>query len=255
MNSVPVSFNNSKGIKLAGMIDLPDDENYQHTAIFAHCFTCSKDLKAIANIDSSLAGLGIATLRYDSSAIGESEGNFTQTNFTTQIDDFISAAKFLDMHYKSPELLIGHSLGGCVALFSSFDIPTAKCVATIGTPNEPANLAKKLQNTRLRSIQSGTGEAEIGGTRFKFKPEFFEDLEKYNLETRLKHMTLPYLVLHSPDDESAPLEEGLKLFANANQPKKFVSLDGIDHMMLKKEDAVYVGKLIAVWAKSYLKGD
>jgi putative redox protein len=232
MVSEKIFFTNSSGIKLSAYLDRPDNVNdIKHTAVYAHCFTCSKDLKAIANINSSLVDYGIAVLRFDMTGIGESEGDFTETNFDTQIADFLSAAKYLQKNYKAPVLLIGHSLGGTVALFSSEHIPSAKAIVTIASPDEPSNLAKKLSKTRQRAIENGTGETEIGGVKFKFKPEFFDNLESYNLTSFVKQMKIPYLVLHSPVDSYTSFQCAETLFSNANQPKAIISLADIDHLM------------------------
>jgi alpha/beta superfamily hydrolase len=252
MKTQEIFIKNSRKLNLAASLDTPDDGSVKAYAVYAHCFTCSKELKAIANIDTSLAEIGIATLRFDMTGIGNSEGNFIDTNYSTQLDDFSAVAEYLKQNYKMPKLFIGHSLGGTVALFSAVKYPEVKAVATIGTPAEPSNLSISLKNTKQRCILDGVSETEIGGVKYKFKPQFFEDLESYSLKDTLAKLHKPYLILHSPVDTYTDFKNAEKLFQNANGPKKLISLDGMDHLMLKKEDALKVGKLIADWAEEYL---
>ncbi len=252
MKTTNINFRNSRGNVLAGKLDMPFNEHISSYAVFAHCFTCSMELKAIANINKALTKHGIAVLRFDMTGIGESEGSFPDTNFTTQIDDLVSAAAFLSENYAPPELLIGHSLGGSAVLFASKQIGSSRALVTIASPEEPSNLAAKLRKTRDRCIKMGVAETEIGGVKFNFKPQFFSDIEKYSAAELQKDIHLPYLVLHSTADTYSDIENGLKLFKRANQPKSFISLDKIDHLMLQKEDANYVGEIIAAWTKKYL---
>ncbi|MBE2218743.1 MAG: alpha/beta hydrolase [Ignavibacteria bacterium] len=253
MKTVKVEFLNHDGLKLSGSIDMPVHPHEDGPfATFAHCFTCSKELKAIQNISLPLTRRGISVLRFDMSGIGESEGSFPETNFTTQISDFLSAAEFLEKEYKSPALLMGHSLGGCVALYAASKLPGTKAIVTIASPEEPANLAVKLKRTKQRAIKYGVAEAEIGGVKFNFKPQFFSDIETYNLKAAQKSIHIPYLAMHSVADTYSDFENAEILFEHANQPKSLISLDDIDHLMLDKEDAAYVGELIAVWSKKYI---
>jgi putative redox protein len=253
MKTIRIEFLNSRKLKLAGCMDMPVNQSVPgEFAIFAHCFTCSKDLKAIPNISLPLTRRGISVLRFDMTGIGESEGAFHDTNFTTQVDDFMAAAKFLKEEYKAPSLLMGHSLGGCVALFAALKLKETKAVVTIASPEEPANLSVKLKNTKQKSIKHGVAETEIGGIKFNFKPQFFVDIESYNLKEAQKHLNLPYLILHSTVDTYSDFSNAVNLFRHANHPKSLISLDNIDHLMLKKEDANYVGELVAVWSKKYI---
>jgi len=255
MKTLQVKFLNSRGNHLSGKIDMPFNEHIKHYAIFAHCFTCSMELKAIANINNILTKYGFAVLRFDMTGIGESEGSFPDSNFTTQIDDVVSAAKFLDENYSGPELLIGHSLGGAAIMFASKNIQSIKALVTIASPEEPANLAIKLKRTKDRSVKMGVAETEIGGVKFNFKPQFFKDIEGYNAAKLQKDIRLPYLVLHSTADTYSDLSNAYTLYNRANEPKSIVSLDDIDHLMLNKDDAHYAGQIIAAWAVKYLDGN
>lgn len=252
METVKVQFTNSKGIILSGYLDLPENKKPIAFSIFSHCFTCSKDLKAIANIDKSLSDEGIAVLRFDFTGIGESEGEFSDTNYSDYLNDLISAAEFLEFNYEAPKVLIGHSLGGCIAIESADKIQSVKAVITIGTPAEPSRLSEKLRRTKAKAEIEGIAETEIGGIKYKFKKQFFDDIEKHRLEPFIKNLERPLLVMHSPIDSYTPFEEGEKIFQTAGYPKSFVSLDKVDHLMLNKEDALYIGSVIASWAKKYI---
>ncbi|MEO8512713.1 MAG: alpha/beta fold hydrolase [Ignavibacteria bacterium] len=252
MKTIEFRFLNKRGISLAGKLDTPDDGIISAYALYAHCFTCSMELKAIANINGALTDHGIAVMRFDMTGIGESEGSFPDSNFTTQIEDVLSAAKYLEENYESPKMLIGHSMGGSAVLFAAPQIPQVKAIVTIASPEEPAYLSIKLKRTKARCIKSGISETEIGGTKFTFKPQFFADIESYNLGELQENIHVPYLIMHSTVDTYSDITNAEGLFKKANQPKSFISLDDIDHLMLKKEDAEYVGNLIAVWAGKYI---
>lgn len=253
MKTHELKISNRQGINLAAKLDLPDDGNVKSYAIYAHCFTCSMELKAIPNITSALTEYGIATMRFDMTGIGESEGSFSDTNFTTQLDDFASVVDYMTEKFLFPEVFIGHSLGGSVALFSALKYPLVKAVVTIASPAEPSSLAEKLKNTRSRAEQNGLGIAEIGGFKFEFKPQFFEDIEKYKLGNKLPGLKKPFLILHSPVDTYSDYSNAEKLYELASQPKSLISLDDIDHLMLNKEDAEYTGRLIGTWCEKYLR--
>jgi alpha-beta hydrolase superfamily lysophospholipase len=252
METVKVNFLNKNGLKLTGYLDFPNDKNPRAYAVFAHCFTCSKDLKAIANINESLTNSGIASLRFDFTGIGESEGDFSNSNYTGYIEDILSSVDFLNKNYESPELMIGHSLGGCTAIESASEIPSIKAVAVIGSPAEPSNLSEKLKRTKEIAAREGEAQAEIGGVKYLFKKQFFIDIEKHKLEPFIRNLQKPLLIMHSPSDIYTNIENAELIFQAAKYPKSFISLDGIDHLMLKKQDAMYVGGLIAVWAQKYL---
>jgi alpha-beta hydrolase superfamily lysophospholipase len=252
MKSKKVHFLNSNYEKLYGYIDLPETEPISY-AIFAHCFTCSKDLKSIAYINSSLANAGIATLRFDFTGIGESEGDFSESTYTGYINDLILASEYLSANYKAPQLLIGHSLGGCVVIEAVHKIPSVNAVVTLGTPAEPSSLSVKLKRTREKAEKGGFAQTEIGGVKFKFRKRFFEDIEEHILEPYIRNLSKPLLIMHSPVDDYTPIENAFLIFQAAKQPKSFISLDKIDHLMLNKRDAVYAGEVIAAWVRKYFK--
>jgi putative redox protein len=243
---------NKYGLNLAACVDFPDNKTPQNYAIFSHCFTCTKELKAIININTSLTDEGISVLRFDYSGIGESEGKFEETNYSMYIEDLISVYDFAKKEFGSIELLIGHSLGGCVTLETAGRINSAKAVVTIGTSAEPSALAIKLKKTKEKAISQGTAISNIGGVNFIFKSQFFEDLNKHTLKPFISNLNKPLLILHSPIDTYSSIENASIIFQTARHPKSFISLDNTDHLLLKKKDALYTGKLIASWAERYL---
>jgi putative redox protein len=252
MKTEHFSILNPKGIKLAVKLDKPKTGKISGYALFSHCFTCSMELKSIANINNSLTDLGIAVFRFDMTGIGSSEGSFSDTNFTTQLEDQQSVMDFISQKYEPVKLLIGHSLGGAISLFKAIENGYVKAVATIASPAEPRFLAEKLKNTRAKAETEGLSETEIGGVKFRFKPQFFSDIESYTLLSKLKKLNKPYLVMHSNSDTYSSIENAQMLYAAASEPKSFLSLDEIDHLMLKKDDALYVGRIIGTWASRYL---
>ena len=254
MISTKIFIPNKRGQKLAAVIDEPSGAAQPAAyAVFAHCFTCSKDLKAMPNINSSLAASEIATVRFDMTGIGESEGDFTETNFTTQIEDFLSVAEFLKQNYEAPKFAIGHSLGGSVAIKCAMKLSSIHAAAVIAAPSEPYLLSLKLKKTRAEAIKSGTAQREIGGVKYKFRPEFFTDLEKYDMERDLRNFKKPLLIIHSYADTYSDYTNAEVLYSHANEPKKLILLDDIDHLMLRKSDAVKIGSYIAEWFKKYMK--
>jgi alpha-beta hydrolase superfamily lysophospholipase len=252
METDKINFLNKQNLKLTGYLDFPKGKKPKAYSIFAHCFTCSKDLKAIANINRALTDFGIASLRFDFTGIGESEGDFSDSNYSGYLNDVLSAAEILNKNYEPPKLLIGHSLGGCAAIESASKIQSINAVAVIGTPAEPSNLSEKLKRTREKTAVQEIAETEIGGVKFKFRKQFFDDIEKHRLEPLIRNLGKPLLILHSPADTYTDIENAALIFKAAKHPKSFISLDDIDHLMLKKEDAEYAGRIIGVWFQKYL---
>ncbi|RPI17627.1 MAG: alpha/beta fold hydrolase [Ignavibacteriae bacterium] len=253
MISEKLYFKNHRGLKLAACLDLPDNKSPITYAIFSHCFTCSKELKSIANINLSLTEAGIAVLRFDYTGIGESEGNFTDSNYSIYIEDLFSASEFLEKEFGKPELLIGHSLGGNISLEAAGRIKSSKAIAVIGTAAEPGLISVKLKKTKARAIAEGSAVTNIGGVDLTFKPQFFEDVEKHLLKPYIESLNKPLLILHSPADTYSSIENAAIIFQTAKHPKSFISLDDMDHLLLKKKDALYTGKLIAAWSERYIR--
>ena len=237
---------------LASRLDMPANGKPKGFAMLVPCFTCSKDLKPMVNLSSALNESGIAVFRFDFTGLGESEGDFSGMSYSLMMEDLIDAADYLKENFGTPRLLIGHSLGGCLVLETARIIPSIKAVVTIGSPSEPSNLSKKLPNTKKEAMKKGSGITEIGGIKFKLRKEFFDDIESHNLEPYIRELNLPLLVMHSPVDTYGSINESLKIFDSARQPKSFISLDNIDHLMLNKKDTAYIGQLISAWFKRYM---
>jgi alpha-beta hydrolase superfamily lysophospholipase len=249
--STKLKIPNGRGELLSAVMDEPAESEPIAYAIFAHCFTCSKELKAIVNINCALTEHDIAVLRFDMTGIGESEGNFTDTNFTTQLADFDAVSKYVSVNYEPPSLAIGHSLGGCVAVYSAIKNRAIKGAVIIGSPSEPSNLSIKLRRTKQQCKSEGTAVRDIGGVKYKFSSQFFDDIETYHMQRDIPKLHKPLLILHSPLDTYSSIDNAETTFRNANQPKSLISLDDIDHLMLKKHDANYVGQLIGTWFEKY----
>ncbi|MBT8196882.1 MAG: alpha/beta fold hydrolase [Acidimicrobiia bacterium] len=249
-----VTFTNSRGLELAGRIDhafAPDPIAY---AVYAHCFTCSKNLKAIGRITDTLARHGISTLRFDFTGLGESAGDFSDTNFTTNVDDLVSAASFLAENHGVPEVLIGHSLGGAVALAAAGSIESIRAVATIAAPSSPAHLKKHLVHDLGEIETEGEAEVVLAGRPFTIKQQLVDDVETIDLAGAISSLRRPLLVLHSPIDNTVGVENAAAILDAAKHPKSFVSLDDTDHLVSDDNDARYVAEVIATWADRYVSG-
>jgi len=253
MNSINVLFNNQSGEKLAAKLELPADSKPKAYAIFAHCFTCSKNLSAVVNISRALTMEGIGVLRFDFTGLGQSKGDFSETNFSSNIDDLIKANEFLKGEYNAPALIIGHSLGGAAVLAASHKLKNIQAVATIGAPADPVHV-KHLFDKDLDEIEEkGEAQVSIGGRPFKVKKQLIDDLKKSSVKETLKELNKALLVMHSPQDAIVEVANARKIYESAMHPKSFISLDGADHLLSNKDDSMYVGKVIAAWAQRYLE--
>lgn len=253
MNSEKVSFKNRLGQTLSGRLELPAASYAHNFAIFAHCFTCTKNLSAVRNISRALTTKGIGVLRFDFTGLGESDGAFENTNFSGNVDDLIAASNFLSEKYKTPSILVGHSLGGAAAIFAASELPEIKAVATIGAPSNPDHV-KHLFKSSLAEIEaSGLAEVQLSGRSFNIKKQFLDDLESKSLATVVKNMRKALLIMHSPQDELVGIKNAEEIYVAAHHPKSFVSLDGADHLLSEKDDSRYAGGVIAEWATRYIE--
>lgn len=252
MSIEKIYFQNQDGAMLAAQLDLPSDGKPVAYALFAHCFTCSKNLKAISYISRSLVAEGIAILRFDFTGLGESEGDFSDTSFSSNSDDLISAAEFLEKEYEPPKILIGHSLGGAAVLLAAERIPSTKAVAVINAPSEPTHLIIHLESKREEIEEKGEAEISIAGRPFRIKKQLLEDLEQNHMEGKIKSLSKPLLILHSPTDNVVGIDNATRIFKSAKHPKSFVSLDKADHLLSDQSDSLYAGSLIATWVKKYV---
>jgi len=252
MRSQRLSFPGHDGTALAGRLEEPEGPIRAY-AIFAHCFTCSKDSAAAGRISRALAQRGIATLRFDFTGLGGSDGDFANTNFSSNVADLVSAAEFLAAHHGAPRLLVGHSLGGAAVLAAASDIDSIVAVATIGAPSDPGHV-EHLFAGALDTIR-GQGQAEVclAGRRFTVKDQFLDDLEETRFRERLRALDdLAVLILHAPDDEVVHIDHARRLYAQLEHPKSFVSLPGADHLLTQRAEALYAADVLAAWVSRYL---
>ncbi len=247
-------FKNPDGKRLAARLDLPLDEKPTAFAIFAHCFTCTKNLNAVVNIDRALSMNGIAVLRFDFTGLGESEGDFSETNFSTNVADLIAASDFLKEAYEAPRLLIGHSLGGAAVIQAAEKIPSAEAVSTIAAPAQIHGLFSFIDGPRLEKLEKdGETAINISGRDFKIKKQFIEDLRQNRMEEAIRNLRRPILIFHSPLDQVVSIDNAAKIFTAARHPKSFISLDKADHLLSNREDSLYVGSVLGAWVSKYLK--
>ncbi len=251
MQNQRVEFLNEDGHTLSGILDTPSTEPRAY-ALFAHCFTCSKNLKAATHITRSLTEAGIAVLRFDFTGLGQSEGEFADTNFSSNVRDLISACRFLDEHHEAPKILLGHSLGGTAILQAAPEIPSAVAVATIGSPADPTHVAHMFSDHEETLAEKGQAEVRLGGRPFRVKQQFLEDLQRHDLPSSIGSLRKALLVMHAPLDDIVEIDNASALFAAAKHPKSFVSLDKADHLLSRESEARYAGQVLAAWAGHFL---
>ncbi len=231
---------------------MPVDGKPHAFALFAHCFTCTKNLTAIRNIARSLSLMGIAVLRFDFTGLGQSEGEFGTSGLSSDVSDLISAADFLRKEYEAPVLAIGHSLGGTAVLMAAKSLPTVQAIATIGAPCDPTHVRHLLRSGLGTIEKEGIATVDIGGRPFPIKKEFLTDLESFEPEQTIGQLGKALLLLHSPQDNVVNIENAAAVYQAARHPKSFVSLDGADHLLSEPQDSLYAGEVIACWAKRYI---
>lgn len=252
MRSQKVQFQGAFGDSLSARIDFPEKSDPKAFALFAHCFTCSKDLKAVGNISRALAGRGIAVFRFDFTGLGESEGEFSDTNFSSNIDDLAAASAFMSREYRAPDILVGHSLGGAAVLQASDQIKSCKAVSTIGAPCNPIHVKQNFGAKLDRIEETGEAEVMLAGRPFKIKKQFLDDLEETRMDSFIKNLGRALLIFHSPIDNTVGIDNAAHIFKLAKHPKSFVSLDKADHLLSKEKDSVFVGEMLATWAFRYI---
>lgn len=254
MKTERLEFLGHDGSTLAARLDLPAGKPAAY-ALFAHCFTCSKDIPAARRIAQRLASLGIAVLRFDFTGLGHSSGEFSNTSFSSNIEDLLLASNYLRENYQAPQLLIGHSLGGAAILAAAGSVPEAKAVISIGAPADPQHVAHNFAE-KLQSIESqGQAEVSLGGRSFTIKQQFLDDISQVSLKEKIGSLKKALLVLHAPLDETVEIENAASIFQMAKHPKSFITLDDADHLLSKAKDAEYASDLIAAWAQRYIKVD
>lgn len=247
-----LSIPNGRGQMLAARLDRPAAGPPHAVALFAHCFTCSKDSHAARRIAQALAARGIATLRLDFTGLGESEGDFADTHFGSNLQDLEAAIAFLRARGQAPSLLVGHSLGGAAVIAVAREAPEVRAVVTIGAPHDPAQLVRHLGDRAAEIEAQGEAEVMLGGRPFTVRRAFLEDIAAHRLDGHLAHLGRALLVMHAPTDQVVGIDNATRLFVAARHPKSFVGLEGADHLLTRAEDAAWVADVIAAWSARFL---
>lgn len=248
-----VQFTNEEGVELAARLDHPTNGAPDAYALFAHCFTCSKDLRAAGAVSRALTRQNIGVLRFDFTGLGESEGDFSETNFSSNVGDLVSAAEFLEEHYEAPRILVGHSLGGGAVLQASHQIPSVEAVATIAAPYDPEHVTRLLDDALEDIKTSGEARITLAGRTFTIRKQFLEDLAATKMEKTIRTLERALLIFHSPVDQIVGIDNAARIFKAAKHPKSFVSLDDADHLLTDPADAEYVGTVLGAWARKYVE--
>ena len=246
------NFTNANSQELSGRLELPATKPVAF-ALFAHCFSCNKNVHAATRISRALRDQGIAVLRFDFTGLGASEGDFANTNFSSNLDDLRSAVTALRESHQAPSLLVGHSFGGTAMLFLASEIEEVRVVASIGAPSEPNEISKLLGAATVDRIETeGSAQVQLGAQAFQISRQFLTDISSASLQQRLKELKKPVVVFHAPHDEVVSIEHADKIVAAANHPKSFISLDGANHLLSRREDSEFVGDILAQWVARYL---
>ena len=250
-----IRFPAHDGQILVGRLELPIGRPPRAFALFAHCFTCTKNIKAAVTISRSLARQGIGVLRFDFTGLGESDGDFADTTFSSNVEDLIAAGNYLSEAYQAPSILIGHSLGGAAVLEAALDLPSVRAVATIGAPSNPEHVVDQLKDSLDEILRDGEAEVLLAGRPFRVKQQFVHDLYEAKVDDAVRTLGRALLIFHSPVDETVGVEHARRLYDLAKHPKSFVSLDDADHLVSRPEDSEYIGAVLAAWARKYVAVD
>lgn len=247
-----IEFANEQGARLAAALIRPDRKTPIAYALFAHCFTCGKDIAAAARISRTLAAQGFGVLRFDFTGLGSSDGDFANTNFSSNIADLIAAADYLRTHHAAPQLLIGHSLGGAAVLAARSRIAECRALVTIGAPASATHVTNHLQDSLDTIAEQGSATVSIAGREFTIQRQFVDDLQRHEGDAHIAALRCALLVCHAPLDDVVPIDDAGRIFQAARHPKSFLSLDDADHLLSRLADAQYVANTIATWARRYL---
>ena len=247
-----VRFTSNSGHELAGTVHRPDSGGTQAWALFAHCFTCTRNLKAAAMIADALCAEGIGVLRFDFTGLGDSEGEFADTHFSSNVDDLTAAAAYLEREHEAPQILVGHSLGGTAILAAAPSIESARAVATIGSPAEAEHVLRLIDSDIQTIEDDGEATVRLAGRPFRLRREFVDDVRAQKVRDGVSSIRRALLIMHSPLDELVSIDEAARIYSSAKHPKSFVSLDRADHLLSDPDDARYAGRVLASWATRYL---
>ncbi len=249
MPSSQVRFEGAQGDTIVGLLDLPDGAP-RAFGVFAHCFTCSKNVRVVPEVSRQLNAEGLALLRFDFTGLGQSEGAFERTTFGTNTRDLIAAATYLEHHHTAPAFLVGHSLGGAAVLSVAAELPSVKCLATIAAPAEVAHLRRLFAGVDFDA--GPTAQVAVGGRPFLIGREFIEDLERHDVLAQTRRLAKPLLVFHAPGDQVVGIDHAERIFHAARHPKSFVSLGGADHLVSDPREAAFIGHILSAWAGRYV---
>jgi putative redox protein len=250
IRSERIEFPSAEGHMLAARLDMPAARP-RAFALFAHCFSCSKDVFAASRIAQGLAERGVAVLRFDFTGLGASQGEFANTNFSSNVDDLVAAADWLRATHQAPRLMIGHSLGGAATLVAAARVPEARAVVTVGAPSSAAHVEHNFLADVPEIESRGEKTVRLAGRPFTIKRQFLEDVRAQNVRDAVAGLHRALLVMHAPLDQTVGIENATEIFVAAKHPKSFVSLDGADHLLTRREDAVYAAEVIAAWASRF----
>ncbi|MFZ6646041.1 alpha/beta hydrolase family protein [Undibacterium sp. TJN25] len=244
-------FFGADGQKLSARLDAPDGDIRAY-ALFAHCFTCGKDVFAASRIAQALTAHDIAVLRFDFTGLGASEGEFANTNFSSNLADLVAAANYLRDQHQAPRLLIGHSLGGAAVLAAASEMPEVQAVVTVAAPSDPSHVTGLFRDHIDQINADGEAEVQLAGRPFRIKRQFLVDAAEHSLSAKIARLKRALLVMHAPRDATVDISNAMQIFTAARHPKSFISLDDADHLLSRKEDAIYVANMIASWSERYL---
>ncbi|MCG5494230.1 MULTISPECIES: alpha/beta fold hydrolase [Ectothiorhodospira] len=247
-----IRFPGSQGNELSARLDMPEGPPRAY-ALFAHCFSCTKDILAAVRLSSALRAHGIALLRFDFTGLGNSQGDFANTNFSSNLEDLRRAADYLRQEHEAPQLLIGHSLGGAAVLAVAEDVPEVRAVATINAPSDVAHVTHLFGEDTLEVIrEQGESEVNLAGQKFRIQRQFLEDLDSHKVLDQVAKLRRPLMIFHSPHDKIVSIDHAAQIYRAAKHPKSFVSLDNVDHMLSRPADSSYVASLLSAWAERFL---
>ena len=251
MKSKKVQFTGSEGHQLAGKMDLPDSGEIRATVLFAHCFTCSKNLRVVGQISSALPEKGLGVFRFDLTGLGESGGEFADATFSNDVQDLVAAASYMRENWKAPAIVMGHSLGGAAVLQAANRIDSIEAVTTVGAPCNPQHV-QHLLDEKIEEIEAkGEAVVTLAGRNFKVKKQFIDDLNEQVMDGIISNLGKALLIFHSPVDQTVGIDNAAHIYKLAKHPKSFVSLDNADHLLTQEADAQYVGSVTAAWAERY----
>lgn len=245
-----IEFPGSDNNMLAARLELPEGTPAAF-ALFAHCFTCSKDSFAASRISKALVDYGIAVLRFDFTGLGGSDGDFANTNFSSNIEDVVAATEYLRDNYRAPSLLIGHSLGGAAVLAAAHQVPSARALVTIGSPSDPSHITNLFADASAEIESAGEATVQLGGRKFRIRKQLLDDIAAQPQSARLRDLDAALLVVHSPVDQTVGIDNAREIFEAAKHPKSFIALDGADHLLSDRDDAAFAASIIAAWAARY----